>query len=119
MDTRGRHGGPQPGRDWIQGGEGLTEGEHTKGKKQITPEFSRSAVGAICWNELLCTEENEMYQIDIDPMQMPVCPICDNGMSRSEEVSIVVSREGGALGLAHMACVEDSEAESGQFGVGA
>jgi len=57
-------------------------------------------------------------EIDIDPMEMPVCPICDNGMVDGERVEIVFSFRGKALGLAHTDCVDANHAECGQFGAG-
>jgi hypothetical protein len=44
----------------------------------------------------------DIIKIDIDPMNMPLCPICDNGM-QMEEGLCVVSAEG-AIGLAHTDC---------------
>lgn len=58
-------------------------------------------------------------EIDIDPFGMPVCPLCDNGMTDSEPVSIVYSFRGHALGLAHTMCVDEHQAEGAQFGAGA
>ena len=49
-----------------------------------------------------------IHEIDIDPMTMPVCPLCDNGIEYTDPVAIVSAR-GMALGLAHNFCVEEFE----------
>ena len=44
-------------------------------------------------------------EINIDPMTMPVCPLCDNGITTFEPVVLVTAQ--GAMGLAHQWCVEE------------
>lgn len=47
----------------------------------------------------------DVVEIDNDPMSIPCCPLCDNGIQAGEPIVIV--NASGAIGLAHEFCVED------------
>lgn len=47
----------------------------------------------------------QVYDIAIDPMEMPLCPICDSGIMATDALAIV--NASGTIALAHEFCVTD------------
>lgn len=53
-----------------------------------------------------------MKRISKNPLDFPLCPLCDNGMTWDERTEVVQSVEtgmGAAVALAHSICVENSK----------